>query len=443
MTAEPHQKQLTEDNNASKKASKSPRPFPRKLFWLAGLAVVAVIAVGAFGHWRTNSAAKQTQEDISNEVPSVRTAVAKELSDPIKVTLPGQTQGFDYASIFARATGYVAERRVDIGSPVKKGDLLAKIASPDLDRQLDQAEAQLLQMNAALAQAKAQVNLAQANLILGNVTYARIGSLAEKGWETIQNRDNQAANVSSQQANVDAANAGVKVAEANVTAQEATVNRLKTLASFEAVTAPFDGVVSSRNIDVGDLVNADTGGGTPMFGIVKDDVLRVDVNVPQAQAVGIRDGLQAKVRVFELPDRTFSGRVARNAGALQSASRTLLIQVDVRNDDHALKAGVFVNVELDVPRQHSNTQVPAESLIFNRDGLHVATVTNGTISLKSVNVYRDLGETVELDSGLDRDVQVVLNPPTNIHDGQKVKVAQPSNGKANKQVAAEEDNGRP
>jgi HlyD family secretion protein len=436
MTAEPHQKSPVEGKQAGKRAPK--RPFPRKLFWLAGLAVVVVIAVGAYGHWRTNSAAKQTQNDINDEIPTVRTASAKELSDPIKITLPGQTQGFDYASIFARATGYIAERKVDIGSPVKKGDLLARIASPDLDRQLDQAEAQLLQMNAALAQAKAQVNLAEANLKLGNVTYSRIGSLAEKGWATLQNRDNQAANVSSQQANVDAADAGVKVAEANVRAQEASLNRLKTLTAFEEVTAPFDGTVSSRNIDVGDLVNADTGGGTPMFGVVKDDILRVDVNVPQTQAIGIRDGLQAKIHVFELPSHAFSGKVTRNAGALQSASRTLLIQVDVKNEDHALRAGAFVNVELDVPRPHPNTQVPAEALIFNRDGLHVATEADGSIALKPVNVYRDLGETVELDSGLKGGDQVVLNPPTNIHDGQRVKVARPPNGQGNKQVAEDE-----
>jgi HlyD family secretion protein len=437
MTTELRESPATEGEKAGKKPPGS-GSLPRKLFWLTGLAIIILVVIGAYGHWRTSSAATQAQDDINNEVPSVRTAAAKELSDPIKVTLPGQTQGFDYANIFARATGYISERMVDIGSTVKKGDLLAKIASPDLDRQLDQAEAQLLQMNAALVQAKAQVNLAEANLKLGSVTYARIGSLAEKGYETLQNRDNQAANVSSQQANVDAANAGVKVAEANVKAQEATVNRLKTLAGFEAVNAPFDGVVSARNVDVGDLVNADMGSGTPMFGLVKDDVLRVDVNVPQTQAVGIRDGLGAKVKVFELPDRTFSGRVARNAGALQSASRTLLIQVDVQNSDHALKAGVFVSVDLDLPRQHPNTQVPAEALIFNQNGLHVATVIDGAISLKPVHVYRDLGETVELDSGLNAGSEVVMNPPTNIHDGQKVKIVQPSDGPNKKQVAADD-----
>jgi HlyD family secretion protein len=415
----------------------TPRPPARGLFWLTALALIVVLSIGAVGHWRTNAAAKETQDQINNDVPNVRTAAAKELDDPIKITLPGQTQGFDHANIFARATGYVAERMVDIGSAVKKGALLARIASPDLDRQLDQAEAQLLQVTAALDQAKAQVSLAQANLKLGNVTFARIGSLAEKGYETIQNRDNQAANVSSQQANVDAANAGVKVAEANVAAQQATVNRLKTLAGFEEVRAPFDGVVSARNIDVGDLVNADTGSGTSMFGIVKDDILRVDVNVPQTLAVGIRDGLQAKINVFELPDRSFSGTVARNAGALQSMSRTLPVQVDVQNSDHTLKAGIFVNVEIDVPREHPNTQIPAEALIFNQEGLRVATISGDTIHLRPVKIYRDLGESVELEGGLNAGDQVVLNPPTNIHENQRVKISPPANGQGGEQVAAD------
>jgi HlyD family secretion protein len=416
--------------------NRRPDPPAKKIFWFVLAAAVIVLGIGAIGHWRTHAAAAQTQQETNNEQPTVRTAPAKVLADPIKITLPGQTEGFDQANIFARATGYIAERKVDFGSQVKQGDLLARIASPDLDRQLDQAEAQLLQVAAAVSQARAQVSLAEANLKLGNVTFTRIDSLAQKGFETIQNRDNQQANMSSQQANVEAANAGVKVAEANVAAQQATVNRLKTLIGFEEVRAPFDGVVSTRNIDVGDLVNADSGSGTPMFGIVKDDVVRVSVNIPQTLAVGIRDGLEAKVNVFELPDRTFSGTVARNAGALRSASRTLLIQVDVKNPDHALKAGIFVNVEIDVPRQHPNIEIPAEALIFNQDGLRVAVVNDSQIHFRTVKVFRDLGSSVELESGLNPQDQVVLNAPADIHDGQKIKVAPPSDGNGEKVASA-------
>ncbi|MET0970701.1 MAG: efflux RND transporter periplasmic adaptor subunit [Tardiphaga sp.] len=419
-----HEQKPEQSSDRKQNDEQKPPPAPpsAKLFWLVAASVIVLLGIGAFGHWRTDAAAKETQDQITNEVPTVRTGAPKLLNDPIKITLPGQTQGFDQASIFARATGYIAERKVDIGSEVKKGDLLARIASPDLDRQLDQAIAQLGQVTAAVDQATAQVSLAQANLKLGNVTYARIGSLAEKGFETIQNRDNQQANVSSQQANVESANAAVKVAQANVEAQKATVNRLRTLTAFEEVRAPFDGVVSARNVDVGDLVNADSGTGTAMFSIVQDNVVRVTVNVPQTMAAGIRDGLQAKVNVFELPNRSFTGTVARNARALQAASRTLAIQVDVQNPDHALRAGIFVNVEIDVPREHPNVQIPSEALIFNQQGLRVATVEDDTIRLKPVNVYRDLGQTIELSSGLDEKQQVVLNPPTTVHDGQKVKI---------------------
>ncbi len=428
-----------------RRVERRPNPPSARWSWLVAAAIVAVLAIGVLGHWRTSTAAKQTQEETNSDEPQVRTAAAKQLSDPIKTTLPGQTLAFDQANIYARATGYVAERKVDIGSRVKQGELLAKIASPDLDRQLDQAEAQLAQLKAAVAQATAQVSVAEANLKLGNVTYARIGSLAAKGYETMQNRDNQQANVSSQQANVDAANAGVKVAEANVEAQQATVNRLRTLTSFEEVRAPFDGVVSFRNVDVGDLVNADTGTGTSMFGVVKDDVLRVAVNVPQTLAVGIRDGLPAKVHVFELPDRTFAGTVARNAGALQSVSRTLPVQVDVKNPDHALKAGIYVNVEIDVPRERPNVLVPAEALIFDAQGLRAATVKDNEIHLQPVEIYRDLGQTLELTNGLNGGQQVVLNPPTTIHEGQKVRTA-PEGGdqgdQKNQKEASAENGGR-
>ena len=160
---------------------------------------------------------------------------------------------------------------------------------------------------------------------------------------------------------------GVKVAQANIDAQQATVNRLRTLAEFESVRAPFDGVITVRNIDVGDLVNADTGGGTPMFTMVRDDILRVSVSVPQSLAIAMRDGLDAKIQVFELPGRSFAGKVARSSGALLSSSRTLAVEVDVNNASHVLRAGLFVNVTFQVPREHPNVVVPAEALIFRSE----------------------------------------------------------------------------
>ena len=408
----------------SEQSGSPPRPPSKGIFAIVFLIVAGVLAYGAYGHWRTNAAAATTQQEAIDYVPAVRTTATKVLNDPIETTLPGQTDAFDRANIFARATGYVAERMVDIGSTVKKGDMLVRIASPDLDRQLDQAVAQLGQVQAALAQAKAQVTLSEANLKLGNLNYARSDDLVKKGFDTYQNHDSQQANVSTQQANLETAQAGVKVAQANIDAQQATVNRLRTLAEFENVRAPFDGVLTVRNVDVGDLVNADTGSGTPMFTMVRDDILRVSVNVPQSLAIAMRNGLDAKIQVFELPGRSFAGKVARSSGALLTSSRTLAVEVDVNNASHALRAGLFVNVSFAVPREHPNVVVPAEALIFNQQGLQVAVINaDKSIHMQPVTVYRDSGATVELSDGLHGGETIVLNPPTSLQEGGKVKVA--------------------
>ena len=401
-----------------------PSPPPSKRLLAVVLLIAAgVLAFGAYGHWQTNAAAEATQRDAIDFVPAVRAVTTKLLAEPVETTLPGETYAFDRANVFARATGYVAERKVDIGSIVKQGDVLVRIASPDLDRQLDQAVAQLGQVQAALGQAVAQVSLAEANLKLGNLTFARSDDLVKKGFDTYQNHDNQQANVSTQQANVANAKAGVKVAEANIEAQQATVNRLRTLTEFESVRAPFDGVVTVRNVDVGDLVNADTGGGTPMFTMVRDDVLRVSVHVPQSLAIAMREGLDAKVQVSELPGRTFAGKVARSAGALLSSSRTLSVEVDVDNAAHILRAGLFVNVSFAIPREHPNVVVPAEALIFNQQGLRVAVINEDkSVHMQPVTVYRDFGSTIELSDGLRGGESIVLSPPTSLQQGGKVKV---------------------
>ncbi len=409
--------------HGAEKSANPPPPPSKWLFLTVLLLAAAILAYGAYGHWQTNAAAEETQKDAIDFVPAVRTTTTKLLADPIETTLPGQTDAFDRANIFARATGYIAERMVDIGSQVRKGDIVARIAAPDVDRQLDQAIAQLGQVQAALAQAQAQVSLSEANLKLCNLNFARSDDLVKKGFDTYQNHDNQQANVSTQQANLEAAKAGVKVAQANIEAQQATVNRLRTLSDFELVRAPFDGVVSVRNVDVGDLVNADTGGGTPMFTVVRDDVLRVSVNVPQSLAISVHDGLDAKVQVFELPGRIFAGKVARSSGALLSSSRSLSVEVDVNNASHILRSGQFVNVTFSVPREHPNVVVPAEALIFNQQGLRVAVINpDKSIHMQPVTVYRDSGATVELSDGLHGGENVVLNPPTSLQEGGKVKV---------------------
>jgi len=342
------------------------------------------------------------------------------------LTLPGQTEAFNVVNLFARATGYVAERRVDIGSRVRAGDLLLRIAAPDLDQQLEQAQAQIGQTQAAVAQAQAQVESAQANAKLATATKFRTTTLAGQGWETKQNADNATANFSVQTAGIANAQAGVAVAVANLRAQQATVDRLRALTAFERVTAPFDGVITARNVETGDLLASDSSSGTPLFTIARDDLLRIAVYVPQSGAIGIRDGLDAQVTVPEMPGHVFKARVARSAVALQAASRSMLTEVDVANPDGALRPGLFVNVAFAIPRQAPGVVVPDEALVFNAEGLRVATVAaDGTVKFRRVSVYRDFGTSAELRDGLQGNETLVLSPPTELVDGSKVQVSRP------------------
>lgn len=397
----------------------------RRSYLVVGAVLLSALVWGAYGRWQRDEAAIETQEATLNFVPELRVAIAREQHGPVVLSLPATVLPFDQARIFARATGYVAERRVDIGSRVRAGELLLRIAAPDLDHQLSEAQARLSQMRGALDQARAAAEQARSDAALADVTNARTLRLANQGWETKQNADNTRLGLASKLAAVTNAEAGVKVAEANVKAQEATVQRLLQLTEYEKVEAPFNGVITSRNVDNGDLVRADSGG-TPLFAVQRDDVVRVQVNVPQSGAVGLQDGLPAKVHVPELPDRTFEGKVARNSEALDAASRTMVAEVDVPNPDGALRSGLYVTVEFGIPRPAPTVVIPAEALLFDGNGLRVAVVDDaGRVHLHNVSVYRDYGTTLELREGLQGGERVALTPPADIAEDQQVKVAAP------------------
>ena len=354
----------------------------------------------------------------------MRVVAARKLADPVPLTLPGDVAAFDRATIFARATGYIAERRVDIGSRVHAGDLLARIAAPDLDKQLAQAQATLDQRSAELRQAEAAVNQAQSNKDLADVTNERIAALAHQGWETKQSADQTRLTLAAQDAGLRNSQAGVVVAQANYQAQVATVQQEQELTGFERVVAPFDGMVTARNVDVGDLVSGSASGGVSLFTVERDDVLRVHIDVPQSATVGLIDGLPAQVVLPELPDQVFHGTVARNAGALEAASRTMSAEVDVRNDAHRLRPGSFVMVTLAIPRAAPAVVLPSNAILFDGAGLRVATVgANDTVKMRDVAIYRDFGTSVELRSGLDGDEKIILSPPANLVDGAAVRVA--------------------
>ena len=402
-----------------------PPPRKRIIFYVL-VPVLLLLGIGGYRHWRTYADAKETQQEQENFVPQVRTATAQQVDAPVQLTLPGQTEAFDVANLYPRATGYVAERRVDIGTRVQAGDLLLRIEAPDLDQQLEQAQAQIGQNRAAVLQAQAQVRSAQANTKLANVTKYRETTLAGQGWEPKQSADNATANFSVQTAAIANAETGVAVALANLKAQQATVDRLVALTAFEQVKAPFEGVITARNVDKGDLLTQDNSGGSPMFSIARDDVLRIAVYVPQSSAIGIHDGVEAQVTVPEIPGRIFKGRVARSSVALQAASRSMLTEVDVANPDGVLRPGLFVNVVFSIPRQAPAIVVPDGALVFNAAGLQVATVdAAGSVHFQKVTIYRDFGTTAELRDGLRGGENLILSPPTDLAEGAKVHIATP------------------
>jgi RND family efflux transporter MFP subunit len=377
---------------------------------MIGVLLVLVAALG-FGFWRhysLNAQVMATTEARREFVPSVRTAAVRSSGSTMSVTWPGTTEAFAQANIYARASGYISKRNVDIGSRVKAGDLLVEITAPELDHQIANAEATLVQMQATLAQAIANRDLAR-------VTWDRDNPLVQKGWVTAQQGDTD-------RLTLQARDAAVSVAQANIAAQKAQLQVLNQQKAYQSVVAPFDGVITQRNVDIGSLVQADAASGTFLFTLMQSDVLRIQLYVPQDEAFGVAPGVEAVIRVPEMPGRDFPGKVTRIADALQPGSRTLLTEIDVPNPDRVLSAGIYCNVELKIPRRTPSLIVPSEAVVFNRDGLNVAVVENGVAHIRHVTVVRDFGTTVEVSAGVKDGDQVILNPPVDLTDGHKVEI---------------------
>jgi RND family efflux transporter MFP subunit len=382
---------------------------PRGL-WRLGLGVLLLIAVGvAYGAWRHLAQSRQVMETTRQQqdfVPTVQVTTARAADNETIISLPGTTLAFAAANIFARASGYIEMRKVDIGDHVKAGELLAQITAPELDHQIAQAQATLAQNQATLRQTQASRDLAQ-------VTRDRDSTLVQKGWLTPQQGDTD-------RLTLDAQHGAVAVAEANIVAQEALIRVLNQQRDYLSVIAPFDGIITQRNVDNGSLVSA---GSTFMFTLMQSDVIRVQVYVPQGSAFGVAPGIDAVVRVPEIPDRTFPGKVTRFANALAPGTRTLLTEIDVPNPDGALSPGIYCTVELHIPRKNPSILVPADAVVFNADGLQVAVNENGTARFQKVTVARDLGTQVELREGIKPGDEVILRPGVNLADGSKVQAS--------------------
>jgi RND family efflux transporter MFP subunit len=389
----------------------------RRLLGIGALLVLlGSLAVGVWQHYTLHLQVAAAAEQQRDFVPSVRVATVQASPGTMSVTLPATTNPFETANIFARASGYIAERNVDIGSQVKEGDLLATITAPELDHQIAQAEANLAQAKATRRQTKATRDLAR-------VTWARDAVLVQKGWVTQQQGDTDRLNYVAQQEAAQA-NAGT------IKSQAAQLQVLRQQKDYQRVVAPFDGVVTRRNVDVGTLVQADATSGTFMFTLDRSNVLRIQLFVPQDAAIGVKPGIDAIVRIPEMPGRTFPSTVTRIADALDPASRTLLTEIDLPNPNHELSPGMYCTVELKVPRKTPSLIVPAGAIVFDADGLHVLVVENGVVHSRKITEVRDLGTEVEVSDGVKAGDQVVLTPPIDLGDGGKVQVRAPALAKA-------------
>lgn len=397
---------------ASKRASRPAEARHPVRGWLFGLLaflpLVAGLAYGASRYSARNQAVLATAEQQRDFTPTVRVAEVQSSGGTQTVKLPATTLAFAAANIFARTSGYIELRKVDIGDHVKAGDLLAQITAPELDHQIAQAEATLAQIQATLQQTMASRDLAR-------VTNDRDSDLVKKGWLTPQQGDTDRLTLQAQQA-------AVGVAESNVVAQQALIRVLKQQKDYQSVVAPFDGIVTQRNIDTGSLVQAGT---TFMFTLMRSDVIRVQVNVPQDAAFGVTPGVDAVVRVPEIPDHPVHGKVTRIANALVPGTRTLLTEVDIPNADGVLSPGMYCTVELKIPRKTPSVIVSADALIFNSTGLHVAVAKDGVAHFQKVNVARDFGTTVEIHDGIKPGDKVILKPSVDLADGSKIQLSEP------------------
>jgi RND family efflux transporter MFP subunit len=387
--------------------------FGSFLLYLTGVLVIGGAALGA---WRMRydkgmslSASREALAEGVARGPVVQVVQVKEGPKERLIQLLGEARPYQTATLYSKVSGYVTSIAVDRGDHVKAGDLLAQITAPELDHQISQNQATLQQNEAALQQTTASRDLA-------NVTNTRDSDLVKKGWLTPQQGDTDRLTLQAQ-------NASVAVAQANVAAQQSLIRVLQQQKSYQSVVAPFDGIITQRNVDVGSLVEAGT---TFMFTLMQSDVIRTQVYVPQDAAFGVTKGVEAVVRVPEIPDHTFPGTVTRLADALAPGTRTLLTEIDVPNPDGLLRPGMYCTVELHIPRETPSLIVPADAVVFNTDGLQVAAVENGVAHYQKITVARDLGTQVEVSAGVRAGDQVILRPMVQLLDGSKVQVEAPA-----------------
>ena len=362
---------------------------------LGAVAVIFVIVISLGFISRKKAEAELTQTTATAAIAKVNVVYPKMDAPTNEIVLPGNTQAFTDAPIFARTNGYVKSWHVDIGTRAKKGQLLAEIETPEVDQQLQQARADL--------------QTAQANLRQAEITADR--------WEALWKTNS----VSKQE--TDVAVSAFHAMKATVDSNTSNVRRLEELQGFQKIYAPFDGVITARNTDIGALINS--GASTPtqeLFHLAAINILRVFVAVPQLYAQAVRPGATAFLTLDEFPGKTFSGTIARNSNSIDPASRTLLVEVDVDNRSGTLLPGAYVSVHLKLPQSVSSVTLPANTLLFRSEGLRVGVVRNGRAQLVPVTIGRDYGNSVEVVTGLQPTDPVIINPSDSLIDGTAVRV---------------------
>lgn len=412
-------------------ASRSAGRPRRGALLLLALVLVALIAAGFWKGFvprqaRERVLAAETKADVAAE-PVVNVRVAERAGAVSSLLLPGNIQPIAEAPVMARATGYVRKRNADIGDRVAAGQVLAEIEAPELKQQVAQARAVAEQMSSAVEQAQAALQQGRSNAGLARVTAERWNNLFTRGVVSRQERDTYQAQFDSQQANVQALEKAVSAGRANLAATQANVARLEQLLDYQTVRAPFAGVITVRNVDAGALVNE---GSTMLFRIAQTDRLRTYVNVPQASAAQVRPGQRADLAIADRPGRTFTGVVKRSSGALDPATRTLLVEIDVPNPGGALLPGMYAQVDLSLPRLEPPLVIPGDTLLVRPDGPQVAVVSaDGTVHFRRIGLGRDFGDRVEVLSGIAEGDRLVVNPNDVVREGTHVKAQVEAAGK--------------
>jgi RND family efflux transporter MFP subunit len=354
--------------------------------------------------------------------PTVLVAVAELVPARGALVLPGNIEAITEAPIFARSEGYLQKRMVDIGDRVGGGQLLALVEAPEVDKQVQQAQATLSRSEASLAQAKAALDQSAAQLKLAEVTAQRWNTLFDKRVVSRQEADEKQAAFEARRADEEAARANVTAAANTVAASQADLQRLMELKGFQQIRAPFAGIITARNTDVGALIRSGASDGRELFRLARIDTVRIMINVPQANVPAIRVGEAATVSVQERPGREFSGRIARSANALDPATRTLLAEIQVQNPQYLLLPGMYAQVRLANMRAVPAVLISGDTLVIRSDGPQVAVVRkDGRIHYQKVVLGRDFGAQTEIISGLAGGEPLVINPGDDIQEGAVVK----------------------